>query len=418
MNQSITFQQCAALYIERKSKRNQLKPKTISGYAYLLNRLNETFGSKLVAEITVADIELFIDGLYTEEQRSDPSAVAYELANVLSKAGLSRAALAKRCGLCVGTVEAAAKGKTVKLKSAEKIAMVLGQSVTDIFEVGVKKERLSDKIILEHFRLLRAILNFAIRQEWIQTNPCSRVETPGQQNKKINYYQPDLAWKILNALNSEDIKWKTFVHLLLVTGARRGEIAALDWSKIDFKYNIIEISQNLVYIPKEGLKLVSPKGNRPRYIKIPQETIKILLEYKAAYEAQKQKAGSRWHKAVKEQQRYFEKMCDNTEFLFVQRGTTGFPMHPDSANNFLIRFQERNGFPHLNPHAFRHSMASILIFEGQDIVSISHRLGHRHPSTTSDMYGQLILLADARNSACIADVLLRKPDSAELCKVN
>lgn len=408
MNQSITFQQCAALYIERKAKRNQIKPKTISGYYYLLKRLNETFGKRLIEEISVADIEAFIDRLYEEEQRADPSATAYDLAAVLSQVGISRAALARRAGLCVGTVEAAAKGKTIQFKSAEKIAGILDQPVTDLFEIGEKKERLSDKSILEHFRLLRAIFNFAVRQDWIKSNPCSRIETPGQQKKKINYYQPDLAWKILKALDGEDIKWKTFIHLLLITGARRGEIAALDWSKIDFKYNIIEISQNLVYIPKEGLKIVSPKGNRPRYINIPQETTKILLEYKSAYEKRKQRAGSQWHRAMKENQNYFEQMCEGTDFLFVQRGNTGFPMHPDSVNSFLIRFQKKHEFPHLNPHAFRHSMASILIFEGQDIVSISHRLGHRHPSTTSDMYGQLILLADARNSNCIADVLLRR----------
>lgn len=51
-------------------------------------------------------------------------------------------------------------------------------------------------------------------------------------------------------------------------------------------------------------------------------------------------------------------------------------MHPDSVTDWLSKFSKRHGLPHINPHAFRHTMASMLFFNSVDGVSISKRLGH------------------------------------------
>ena len=56
-------------------------------------------------------------------------------------------------------------------------------------------------------------------------------------------------------------------------------------------------------------------------------------------------------------------------FLFAQED--GKPMHPDSITSWLAKFSKRHGLPHINPHAFRHTMASLLYFNGVDSVSIS-----------------------------------------------
>ena len=52
-------------------------------------------------------------------------------------------------------------------------------------------------------------------------------------------------------------------------------------------------------------------------------------------------------------------------------------------------------------------MASILIHSGQDIVSVSKRLGHAKTSTTTDIYSHIIAEADEQASECLADVMLR-----------
>ena len=36
-------------------------------------------------------------------------------------------------------------------------------------------------------------------------------------------------------------------------------------------------------------------------------------------------------------------------------------MHPDSVTDWLNKFSKRHNRPHINPHAFRHTMASMLV---------------------------------------------------------
>ena len=83
-------------------------------------------------------------------------------------------------------------------------------------------------------------------------------------------------------------------------------------------------------------------------------------------------------------------------------------MNPDTISAWVSAFSVRRGLPHINPHAFRHTVASVLINNGQDIVTVSRRLGHSRTSTTLDIYSHLIAEADADASECIANSLLRR----------
>lgn len=95
------------------------------------------------------------------------------------------------------------------------------------------------------------------------------------------------------------------------------------------------------------------------------------------------------------------------EYVFVK--DDGSVIHPDSLTAYLRKFSAKHPeLPHINPHAFRHTVASVLINSGQDIVTVSRRLGHSRTSTTLDVYSHLIAEADADASEVIADALLRR----------
>lgn len=55
-----------------------------------------------------------------------------------------------------------------------------------------------------------------------------------------------------------------------------------------------------------------------------------------------------------------------------------------------------------HPHALRHYAATELIAGGIDIVSVARRLGHRAPSTTSDIYAAWRPEADTRAVSILA----------------
>lgn len=82
-------------------------------------------------------------------------------------------------------------------------------------------------------------------------------------------------------------------------------------------------------------------------------------------------------------------------------------MFPGYVCNWLAEFSKRHGLPHINPHAFRHTQVSMLFFNGIDSVSIRHRLGHTHVSTTTDIYSHVLKEAEEHISDCVADVILK-----------
>jgi integrase len=92
-------------------------------------------------------------------------------------------------------------------------------------------------------------------------------------------------------------------------------------------------------------------------------------------------------------------------FVFTQ--DNGNPIHPYSFSTWFDRFAKRHDLPRLNPHCFRHSMASMLIYAGVDSVSVSKRLGHSQVSTTMNIYSHVMEEADKRNADVIGDILLK-----------
>jgi len=57
------------------------------------------------------------------------------------------------------------------------------------------------------------------------------------------------------------------------------------------------------------------------------------------------------------------------------------------------------GLPHVGLHTLRHTHASLLIKAGEDILTISRRLGHSSAAITLGVYGHLISSKDGAAAA-------------------
>ncbi len=148
----------------------------------------------------------------------------------------------------------------------------------------------------------------------------------------------------------------------------------------------------LVYSSDIGIYEDTPKTQTSiRWVTLPSETISLLQE---------------WGKKQNSDKDKLEGDYLDRSFLFAQ--DDGSPMHPDSLTTWLDRFAKRHGLRHINPHAFRHSMASLLCFNGVDSVSISKRLGHAQVSTTADIYAHIIEAADQRSADIIENIFLKR----------
>lgn len=251
---------------------------------------------------------------------------------------------------------------------------------------------LSAKTILEHHRLISTVLDQAEKEGLVPFNIAHKAMLPKQKKREVNYFQPEQVEAIRDALEQEPIKWRTITHLFLITGARRGEILGLKWDRVDFEGNRIHICNNVLYSADRGIYESTPKTDTSnRFITLPLETMKLLRKYRAWQNEERLRLGE---------------YCQPQGFVFSQ--DNGRPMHPDSVTDWLKKFSKRHGLPHVNPHAFRHTMASMLYFNGVDSVSISKRLGHAQVSTTANIYAHVMEEADQSNADILADVFLKK----------
>ena len=255
------------------------------------------------------------------------------------------------------------------------------------------KKPLSGKTILEHHRLLRAMLHKAVYWQLIVTNPAERVQPPKTRKPKRRSYddeQTKILLENLELLSSEDTKYKVAIILTVFTGVRLGELMGLEWQDVDFKNGIISINRSSQYLSDMGVFTKVPKTESSiREIAIPEFIISLLEEYKLWYEEQKSVYGELW---------------TNSDRLFVQ--ADGKPMHPSTISKWFVKYVGQIGLPIINFHGLRHTNASLLVAQNIDIAVISARLGHAQISTTLDFYVHPLLSHNRKAGYALENLLL------------
>ncbi len=117
------------------------------------------------------------------------------------------------------------------------------------------------------------------------------------------------------------------------------------------------------------------------------ETLELMRRYRISQLEQRLMMGDLWQES---------------DFVFTRED--GSPLRPDSITQWLAKFSRRHDLPHINPHAFRHTAASVLISHGTDIVTVSKMLGHSKVSTTEDIYAHVIEESKQQAGNLLADI--------------
>jgi len=114
-------------------------------------------------------------------------------------------------------------------------------------------------------------------------NPCASVDAPKVEYdpEKIQIYNEDTLGRFLNALdNGPDVKtkYRVLVYLALITGIRRGEVLALNWSAINFEQQQVHVRQSNEYIVGKPISTKDPKtkGSK-RMLGISDDVVNLLI---------------------------------------------------------------------------------------------------------------------------------------------
>ena len=138
-------------------------------------------------------------------------------------------------------------------------------------------QSMSFNSVLNYYTKFRAVLNYAVRQGYIQVSPCDNIDLkkdPNEKKKDMMYWTVEQFNKFIVNEN------KPVYHLLFMNqfymGMRIGETLALQWKDIDLVNNTINIQKTWADMLR---KATTPKTNNSyRLITMPQF---LSDEYKA-----------------------------------------------------------------------------------------------------------------------------------------
>ena len=168
-------------------------------------------------------------------------------------------------------------------------------------------------------------------------------------------------------------------YLYILTGCRRGEIAGLKWSKINWEDHIILIDCALLYSKEKGIYEGRTKSRKERYNSLNEILIPMFEEHLKNQQKLAEAIGAIWNM---------------NDYIFTQIDYR--PINPTSITSWMSKFSKDIGLPHMNPHAFRHTFISILIANKTDIVTVTDLAGHGRVSSTKDIYSHIIMETKAK----------------------
>lgn len=260
-----------------------------------------------------------------------------------------------------------------------------------------KSGKLSEKTIKHYHTLLNTMFNDAVRLKILSENPMDNVSVKSPKAKlKDNYYTIDDIELLLKLLPNEPVKYQLAVLIALTTGARIGEIAALQWKHIDYDRLEIKIEQSNSYTKERGTVIKSTKNeSSERIVAFPSILVDIFKAHEEEELIKKELLGEKW---------FYGKNNHLADFVFTQEN--GKVIFVGTIPKWFRGFLRKNNLKYITFHGLRHTNTTVLISKGINIVSISNSLGHAKTSTTTDFYAHHLESVE-RKMANIFDDLLK-----------
>jgi integrase len=235
--------------------------------------------------------------------------------------------------------------------------------------------------------IVKSALAQAVKWEILVRNPAAVVKGPKVGRTAMRTYDLEQTAALIEAVRGRRVFIPTLLAVL--SGLRRGEIAALRWRHVDLataQLAVIESAEQT----KTGVRYKEPKSGRGRTIALSATLVTELRAHRARQAQELLKVGKR--------------LSDDD---FVVTRADGSSVRPHSLGQEWVRFLAHNGaLPRIRFHDLRHAHATHLLASGIHPKVASERLGHSKVGITLDLYSHVLpnMQADA---AAIVDGALR-----------
>ena len=253
------------------------------------------------------------------------------------------------------------------------------------------------------YSILRSIFNFAVKMDYLKTNPLLKVgnfkETLTLDNEErrkntMKVYAPEDFKKFISIAKQQatDVEHKmnnlsewdyyVFFNIAFFTGMRKGEIHALKWS--DVRQGRIFVSRSINQKLVGGDRETPPKNRSSiRDFEAPAPLLKVLDEHK------------------KRQQRVFREFSDDFRVCGALRS-----VRDSTLSNRLKKYALLAGVDVIKVHDFRHSSVSVLANAGINIQEIARRMGHSRVEETWNTYSHMYSREEERSTEILNKIFI------------
>lgn len=224
--------------------------------------------------------------------------------------------------------------------------------------------------------LFKSIMAHAVIDEIISKNPADNIDGLRRTEAKA-------ADTIHRALTVEEQTafmtearaeyYYDFMAMLLSTGMRTGECAALTWGDVDYKNNEIHITKTVTKTADGKKAIGTPKTKTStRDIPMTENVISILKSQR-------------------------EKLCGvipnatSRVFFTPYENIVSSWVINDTINKVICRLEEKGIYiEHFSAHAFRDTFATRAIEQGMNPQTLKTILGHSSLAMTMDLYAHVL----------------------------
>lgn len=246
-----------------------------------------------------------------------------------------------------------------RIRPAWESVPLVGITNSDVtaWVATMRSAGLSASRVRQAYHLFSTMLDAAVRDRRLASNPAAGVDLPRLPRKERRYLDHGQVAELANACGP----YRPLVLVLGYCGLRWGEAAALRVGRVDTMRGRLDVAESMTEINGEAV-FGTPKTHQSRSVPVPAFLRDLLAEHIAGLGA------------------------DALVFSAPRGGVL-------RVGNFRRRYFDRAarevGLEGLVPHELRHTAASLAIAAGASVKGVQAMLGHASATLTLDRYGHL-----------------------------
>jgi integrase len=257
-------------------------------------------------------------------------------------------------------------------------------------------------------RVLAGMCKYASRTGIIAFNPVAATEPMRRQMNELTQvgtpWTLDEMTKVLDSVKT-NADLDCFIHVMIHTGMRPGEVFGLRWEDYDQRKSILKVTGTLKQsrrITPSGEGVVRLQRNEPktassrRSISISEALGAALVRQEMRQSVARMSAGGKWQ-----------------ESGYVITTSIGTPVASTNLRRIYLAYLEEIGVRYIRFHDIRHSVATMALNQGVPMEQVSEVMGHSRIETTKGIYAPFVQRSSENFALIIGSALPQEKRNGE-----